>query len=547
MEVWGRRPQRGPGAEPRLPEAGKGMRDSPRIWAPAALFAVLSLAAFSLRAWHGVGFLPFPDESEHFVGAKALAAGDVLYRTYVDAHGPVIFMLTQAFGSLFGWSEPVTARWICIALVILATAAVAGTPGGGDAVPRLLSVGLFLGAIASAWLMQGLYLVSYHTVAGLLLLVALAVFLMPAWRGVAIAPGAAATAGAALALLVFTAYAFAPSAVLLAISGLMGQRLPRLRTLVALVAGAAAGCAIVLTWMAVFADFRGYLAFHFAANQFFYTRYFEFSAAAFLRSLRLSAEPVRLIHSLGLACGAGAFAVVLITRCRRTDVANAAKLRGAASILTGLVAILLLDARGSAIFQDGAMVVAELGVFALVLGPSLASATPMAGAAGALVCVVALELSARQALATPSGLNRAAMATVPKTSLARSDAALFHAIRAIVRPDERILAVPYNPTAYLLADRLPMQGFYEWLPWDADYARDPVLGRPHDLCAALDAAPPPVILFDNWVVWDQFAPKHYMPCVVALLATHYVREPAYPTMFVRLDRANGAAPDLPRP
>nr|WP_231111169.1 hypothetical protein [Acetobacter pasteurianus] len=50
----------------------------------------------------GLGYLPFGDESGHFLGAIALHRGDRLYQDYIDAHGPLVFTLSWVAGHFVG-------------------------------------------------------------------------------------------------------------------------------------------------------------------------------------------------------------------------------------------------------------------------------------------------------------------------------------------------------------------------------------------------------------------------------------------------------------
>ena len=110
------------------------------------------------------------------------------------------------------------------------------------------------------------------------------------------------------------------------------------------------------------------------------------------------------------------------------------------------------------------------------------------------------------------------------------------ALRRATAPDERILALPFDPMLYFQAGRQPMRGYYLYLPWDADYARRPWFGVTHDLCVDLQKDPPPVVFYNGWVVWDQYDPRVYMKCVLDVIAKLYVPAPGAPDFFVRRDR-----------
>jgi hypothetical protein len=109
-------------------------------------------------------------------------------------------------------------------------------------------------------------------------------------------------------------------------------------------------------------------------------------------------------------------------------------------------------------------------------------------------------------------------------------------LRRATKPDERFLALPFDPDLYFEAGRLPMRGYYDYLPWNADYAKSPWFGQTNDLCVDLQRDPPPVLFYNGWVVWDRYDPRNYMPCVLGVIAKLYVPAPATPDFFVRRDR-----------
>src|SRR5262249_28594787 len=146
--------------------------------------------------------------------------GATLYRSFVSQHGPLTFMLTQLYGAVFGWNHVNGARLISAALALAAGGCIVASPALPGHMERLWAFALFLGLIANVWLLQGLYLVNYHAIAGFLLVVALALFAVPAWRGVAAGQVRATVAGACCALVVATAYSFGPAIVLLSVSAL---------------------------------------------------------------------------------------------------------------------------------------------------------------------------------------------------------------------------------------------------------------------------------------------------------------------------------------
>jgi hypothetical protein len=152
---------------------------------------------------------------------------------------------------------------------------------------------------------------------------------------------------------------------------------------------------------------------------------------------------------------------------------------------------------------------------------------------GLLACY---EIADRTALSSPGNLTRRQMVGWPHIALAEQDGMpIVRRLHEILRPGERLLALVYDPEAYLYSGFLPIRKFHEYLPWEADYARSPWFGKDRDLCKEVTVRPPPVILYDGWKVWDKYPAAEFMPCIPALLAKGYIADPI-PTLFIRRDR-----------
>jgi hypothetical protein len=527
---------------PNLPPVA--IRNSRLTGALPLLLAVLAAYFFAVRVRHGIWFVGFVDESEHLLGGKMLNAGAVLYRTFVTQHGPVTFMLTQAYGAIFGWRHANGARLISAALALDAAACVATTPALPDRVARLWAAALFLGLTASVWLLQGLYLVNYHAIAGFLLVAALALCVVPAWRGAAVDRGRAFAAGACAMLVIATAYSFGPAIVLLGASTIWALGMgPSRASRLAVIAGAAAGALGVLAWLLIFGDVTGYLAFHFAENQFFFIHFMEFTFDSFLRTSVPSLQPRALVQAIALICWLVSFCLLLAMNM----VGSSRQLIG--PILLGCAGVLTQSARGGIFFQNGSFLIGSIGVLSMALPAAimrcLRVCSPIGLAVGSLLvglCIVGAELAGRHAVTSPVRITRAQMADVPHSNLGRSPDAESARIRALVRPDERMLVVPYAPGVYMAADRSPMDRYFYYLPWDAAYAKAPWFGQTHDLCVDLPKAPPRLIYFDDWKVWGHYYMHDYMPCFVTILNAQYRRQADFPNLYLRIDHVLGDTP-----
>ena len=509
--------------------------------APAALLLGLCLAGFAWRAWHGLHFLTFGDETEHFVGAKVLQAGGLLYRDFIDSHGPLIYALPQLYGALFGWVNPLHARILTIVIQLLTCTFVAASPALRGAWERMMAASLFLGLTTSVWLVQALFMVDYQPIAGMLMLIGLAQFTVPAWFGARVGAASMITAGFCFALTWFDAFSYGPAAFVFVLSGVWAwSRHSPLRTLGFFAAGLCAGAACMLVWMAIYGDFRGYVVFHTIFGLKFYGPYLGFGPRLMFKVLQPRLAPWAVVQAMGLI----AFLAWLILTLLPQVFAGAEARRPILPTLLGALGIILCNPRGSTIFQNGAFIVVAFGLAALAcvrlpraFRIDAYAPVKMVWAVCALGLIFGAEAMSRLAISTPHGYPRAEMVTSGHGMLIQSDDDWATKLRKATDLDERILAIPFEPDKYLLAGRLPIKGYMAYLPWDADYGRHPVLGVAHDLCADLRRDPPPVIYYNGWIVWRQYDPRRYMPCVLDILATQYRPMPGRAPIFCQ-DRSD---------
>src|SRR5262249_18866354 len=73
--------------------------------------------------------------------------------------------------------------------------------------------------LASVWILQALYMNSYHTIAGAFVVGGLGLFVIPGWFGRTSSWICAFACGFCLTMTSFTAYSYAPAAIVLAVSG----------------------------------------------------------------------------------------------------------------------------------------------------------------------------------------------------------------------------------------------------------------------------------------------------------------------------------------
>jgi hypothetical protein len=503
---------------------------------PPLLLLAACIGFFAWRAKHGMRFTTLGDETMHFLGAQVIARGGVLYRDLIDLHGPLAFAIPQAYGAVFGWAEPLNGRAIMLALMVAAVSAVGGSTSLRGPWERNMACALFIGLTTSLWLVQSLCLYDYQPVCGTLFVIGVALFVVPAWFGEAGGAARLVVSGVCLAAPCFMTFSYGPAALLLFASGAWPWvRRNGMNEIWPVLAGALAMLVAMLVWLAIYASFRGYLVFHFIHGIVDFGRYLQFGIRPAVAALWMTATPPNLAQIIGVVatlCGFLAFGASV--RALRLSMAP---------VLLGLAGVILSNPRGSYTLQNGTFLILAFGVAALGLAQlprRCGIATPAltrAAYVGAMALLIfGAEMTARQALSSPRGLSRQALHDLAPASLAQSDVPWAQQIRRVTRPDETILAVPYNPDVYALAGRLPMRRYLYYLPWDADYARHPWLGIQRDLCTDLAREPPPVIYYNGWIVWGRWDPRDYMPCLLAILQMKYQKLPGEPFVYVRNDR-----------
>jgi hypothetical protein len=104
-------------------------------------------------------------------------------------------------------------------------------------------------------------------------------------------------------------------------------------------------------------------------------------------------------------------------------------------------------------------------------------------------------------------------------------------VQALVPEGEPILALIWSPHWYLQTGRPPALGQYYYLPWQAAYAREPVLDRRLDLCRDLAVAPPKVLVWDQAPLWDKYALVDFEPCVIEHMQRDYMAVSGTPLLI----------------
>jgi hypothetical protein len=501
--------------------------------------AALAFALFAGLAWDSLGYWHWGDEDEKIVAAWMIAEGGRLYDDIFAHHGPLNYALAHGVYTATGSLALAPYRATQWAVMLMTATALAASPLLRGWQQRLLAGSLFgvlVALLAPLWYGHTLL---YHALGGAAVSIALSLLLLPAIFGIIPSHGAAVLGGAALAAALFAAYPLAVSVVLLlgATSMLLhasGRRWRDFRgTLIAVVAGFATFAALMLLWLWRHGDLIGYGVYHLWFNQAVYASFIDYSPGAALTQIeKLFQSPLGWVLQaivlftlmLGIELGApNRLTLEGLDRARSAGAWHSLWLVGGCTAF--LAGLLFLNPRGEEIFKNAALWIVGLGLLSLLVvwkprGHSTSAAIGVLRWLGVFVAVVApLYLAGIKDWSDvdESYVTRA-YADDRRSALAKQ----IRLAQALVPPGEPILATVFLPQWYLLTKRLPSSGAYYYLPWQAAYNRSPVLGYKLDPCADLRAAPPKLIVWDRWKVWDRYDVADYAPCLVEIMQRDYV-------------------------
>jgi hypothetical protein len=195
---------------------------------------------------------------------------------------------------------------------------------------------------------------------------------------------------------------------------------------------------------------------------------------------------------------------------------------GWVALLSGF---LLLNPRGAEVYQSAPLWIVGLGLLSLLICLRPADFGAKRTLVGMRWAALLLAVATLGYLAAWKGLS-----DVPERFVSIEYAQKKYAdyaeqvklVQGLVPAGEPILAVVFSPRWYLLTERLPSSGAYYYLPWQAAYNEAPVLGYQIDPCADIAAAPPKIIAWDHWRVWDRYDVSDYAPCLVEIMRRDYL-------------------------
>jgi hypothetical protein len=99
----------------------------------------------------------------------------------------------------------------------------------------------------------------------------------------------------------------------------------------------------------------------------------------------------------------------------------------------------------------------------------------------------------------------------------------FDLIREFSTESDRLLALPFAPIVYIQSGILPALGSYYYLPWQAEYNKNPISNYRTDICSDTFSPRPTFIWYSNTPVWGQYPIEEYEPCIQKIVDNHYIK------------------------
>lgn len=466
------------------------------------IFAVLGIRYQVLL----LNYKEWGDESETIVAAKMMAAGMKLYSEIFNHHGPLTFLpglFIEKLGS-FGVRE----HRIPIALLqIFAIIAIYKSPLIKDGVIRVcLSV---VAATMILVLMPEIFghMYKYQTIVGLLLIMVLSQYTLPAILVPTSLNQARVFLGNALITsLPFLAVTYLPISILLFLVSLRKGHLGFAT------AGALLGVVLNIIFLGAYGSFAGFFAFHIYLNSTvlpFYTGLepgVELIIGAFNS---VTSDFANFLFFIIMVVGAAILAIAEKTVPWRTLL-----------LVAGVCSLLMRGGHyhGIPYFYAG---------FALFV-PAFSRVEKLSRQSKYLLFALISVCVVKVSLILPSDRQKISSQEIP------SETEFSRLVKEFTTEDDRIIAYSFQNFQYLASGRLPASGHFFYLPWQEKYNEAPKFGVVIDACQQVSDARPKVMLIDKWKVWDRFPWETYAGCIQKVLDENYIQYPGRP-YYIRKD------------
>lgn len=506
-------------------------------------FLAASAAWLIYRLSYGLSFGAYGDESEKIVAMGLVAEGGRLYESVFAHHGPVNYILAHLVGSAVSTDAlaPYRAMQIVVMLAGFLLLLLSSVPR--SAIERRFFVGV-------AMLLYGAYFYSlrghmllYHTICGLAFANIVFLYLLPSALGTAQQHRLFFLSGIWAAIALFSAYSLLLPLGLLFLSAVSfnaGWRFDRrqhLQFVRTTFLGLLAGAVPIVLWMAVFADLRGYLVYHFYFNQVIYSSFLDFSfLTAWGQFLNIFFPDPRKVWPVLVMIATPIVVGIAIRHRRRV---------GLYDVIGGLLfflALVYLNARDageiwkSAPLQLTCLVLLAYAVTRLFVHHSRSDRMVALGAGGLTIVSILVAGIMWIGTFTQYSLSQAALTRLASVGeRQRLDYAEQRAwLDDRFAPDVPMLAFPFVPAAYHLLGRRPAIDTFYYLPWQAAYEQSPIAGYESDFCDELRAAEPRIVLLaPTDLIWG-ISMNEVAPCVPEYLAEDFIDTP-FERLFIKAE------------
>ncbi len=489
-----------------------GIRAGGRDWSAISAWVVgvlggLAVLVYQYRLLH---YIEWGDESETIVAAKMMVAGSSLYREIFNHHGPLTFLPGMIVEALGGHS--IAAHRVFIALLQLTSlAAIFFSPlirlkhASIRVTYVLLVATIYVGFLPGSFGHSYIY----QVVCGLMLSIALSLWLLPLLGGIRTHGKVVTIIGSALiASIPFLAVTYVPAAIVMLLASLHKDNWRNVTI------GAVGALAFNVLFLVATGSIRGFIAFHLYMNSELLSAY---NGGQGLRTL------VGYAFSTATA-----------------DLGNLVLLTTIVASLTAAAhnkgwpwrQILVALGLGSLLLRGGNIHGLSYIYAALAIPLLLLSLIPERNSIKhSMLLVLGCVLLARLIVGGPDERRLMKERRIPETT------EFAQVAQALTEPGDKVLAYSFQNFQYIASKRLPASGYYFYLPWQRDYLDKPILGIRIDPCKDIEANRPKLIMLDEWNVWDRYAWSTYGGCVIDIVARDYVRLPATP-YYARRDLAD---------
>lgn len=453
-----------------------------------------------------LSYIQWGDESETIVAAKMIAAGSSLYSEIFNHHGPLTFLpgvLIEKFGDV-----GVPGHRIPIAILqLVALAAIYFSP----LLKEKFVSNIYIWLAASVMLLYlpeifG-HMYKYQVMAGLLLIVILAQYTLPAIA----CPEKLTTnkliiGNLLIGSLPFLAITYLPISVLLFVASIRNQFF--LKSFEWLVAG----IGFNLLFLACIGSIPGYLAFHLYLN------------SEVLPLYNGAQSALQLIDSAfeGATNDLSQFIILTTIAIAIANLASNERRLPWRSVMVGIgIGSLLVRGAG---FHGLPYFYAGLAFPLIFFKNQIRVSYQSALVVFILTVICFIKLS----LLIPADKQRLNSRQIPGVT------EFSQLARLLTSKQDRIIAYSFQNFQYIASDRLPASGHFFYLPWQAKYNENPKFGIKIDACQEIERSRPKIMLIDKWKVWDRYPWDSYAGCVQKIIDKDYSQIPGRP-YYVRGD------------